>query len=78
MTITDQRMDNPQPGPALERHHDQDTVLIVKRLEGGRFAWPAVKEGVMTLSSAQLAALFEGLDWRRVHARRTPRPKMAG
>ena len=32
----------------------------------------------MRLSSAQLAALFEGLDWRRVYARRTARPRAAG
>ena len=51
-------------------------VLIAKRLEGGKFAWPAVKDGVMRLSSAQLAALFEGLDWRRVHARRVRRPSL--
>lgn len=53
-------------------------VLVGKRLDEGRFAWPAVKDGVMTLSTAQLAALFEGLDWRRVHARRTRRPSLAG
>lgn len=53
-------------------------VLITKRLEGGKFAWPAVHDGVMRLTSGQLAALFEGLDWRRVHARRPPRPTAAG
>lgn len=53
-------------------------VLIGKRLEGGKFAWPAVHDGVMRLTSGQLAALFEGLDWRRVHARRPPRPTAAG
>lgn len=53
-------------------------VLAAKRLEEGRFAWPLVKDGVMTLSAAQLAALFEGLDWRRVHARRRRRPSLAG
>ena len=53
-------------------------VLIAKRLEQGKFAWPPVSGGVMRLSSAQFAALFEGLDWRRVHARRTPRPTIAG
>ena len=53
-------------------------VLVAKRLEGAKFAWPAVKDGVMTLSAAQLSALFEGLDWRRVHARRTRRPTAAG
>ena len=53
-------------------------VLIWKRLEGARFKWPAISEGVMRLSGAQLAALFEGLDWRRVHAPRIARPKLAG
>jgi transposase len=53
-------------------------VLVAKRLEGGKFAWPTVADGVMRLSAAQLAALFEGLDWRRVHSRRTPRPTTAG
>ena len=54
------------------------TVLIAKRLDGGTFVWPSVKDGVMRLSTAQLAALFEGLDWRRVHARRVRRPEVAG
>jgi len=53
-------------------------VLIAKRLEGGKFAWPAATDGVMKLSPAQLSALFEGLDWRRVHARRVRRPATAG
>jgi transposase len=53
-------------------------VLIWKRLEGSRFKWPAISDGVMRLSGAQLAALFEGLDWRRVHAPRIARPKLAG
>jgi transposase len=54
-------------------------VLIWKRLEGGsKFKWPPVNDGVMRLSAAQLAALFEGLDWRRVYAPRVVRPKVAG
>ena len=53
-------------------------VLIAKRLEGGKFAWPTPTKGVMKLSPAQLSALFEGLDWRRVHARRVRRPATAG
>lgn len=49
-------------------------VLIAKRLDAGQFAWPAVKDGVMTLSPAQVFALVEGLDWQRVHTagRRDP------
>ena len=45
-------------------------VLVAKRLENGHFHWPAVRDGVMRLSAAQLQALLEGLDWRRVHATR--------
>ena len=42
-------------------------VLVAKRLEDGEFRWPRVQDGVMRLSAAQLQALLEGLDWRRVH-----------
>jgi transposase len=42
-------------------------VLVAKRLEGGEFRWPRIQDGVMRLSAAQFSALFEGLDWRRVH-----------
>jgi transposase len=49
-------------------------VLATKRLEQGKFAWPKIADGVMRLSAAQLAALVEGLDWRRVLARRVPAP----
>ena len=52
-------------------------VLTYKRLEEGKFAWPAIQDGVMRLSRAQFEALFEGLDWRRVHARRVRRPAAA-
>ena len=49
--------------------------LYAKRLEDGEFRWPKVQDGVMRLSSAQLGALLEALDWRRVHqARRTRTP----
>lgn len=53
--------------------------LMAKRLENGRFSWPGVHDGVMRLTAAQLGALLEGLDWRRVHqARRTHAPQIAG
>ena len=42
--------------------------LFAKRLEDGIFRWPKIEDGVMRLSAAQLSALLEGLDWRRVHA----------
>jgi transposase len=50
-------------------------VLVHKRLEGGKFVWPQVQDGVMRMSPAQMAALFEGLDWRLERARR---PLVAG
>ena len=53
-------------------------VLIWKRLEGAKFKWPTISDGVMRLSAAQLAALFEGLDWRRVYTPRIRRPQLAG
>ena len=53
-------------------------VLIWKRLEGSKFRWPPVADGVMRLTGAQLAALFDGLDWRRMYAPRIARPKVAG
>ncbi|MGF9764895.1 IS66 family insertion sequence element accessory protein TnpB [Microvirga sp. 0TCS3.31] len=49
-------------------------VLVAKRLEDGEFRWPKVQDGVIHLSAAELSALLEGLDWRRVHA---PRPTSA-
>jgi transposase len=53
--------------------------LFAKRLEDGEFRWPKIQDGVMRLTSAQLGALLEGLDWRRVHqVRRTRTPVAAG
>jgi transposase len=49
-------------------------VLFWKRLEQGAFRWPPITEGVMRLTSAQLAALVEGMDWSRLHAREVTRP----
>jgi transposase len=40
---------------------------MTKWLEEGKFRWPAIRDGVMRLSPAQLSALLEGLAWTRVH-----------
>jgi transposase len=45
-------------------------VLVSKRLEDGKFRWPGVEDAIVRLSAAQLQALLEGLDWRRVHEAR--------
>jgi transposase len=49
-------------------------VLFWKRLEQGAFRWPPITEGVMRLTSAQVAALVDGLDWSRLHPCEVRRP----
>jgi transposase len=50
-------------------------VLVAKRLEQGTFRWPTINDGVMRLTSSQLSALLEGLDWARVRAVRVHAPQ---
>src|SRR5450631_4832998 len=45
-------------------HDGQGACLFAKRLERGRFLWPSVADGVVTISSAQLSYLRSGIDWR--------------
>lgn len=49
-------------------------VLMWKRLEQGAFRWPPVSDGVMRLTTSQLAALLDGMDWSRLHVRDVARP----
>ena len=51
--------------------------LLAKRLEEGKFCWPAITNGLVRLTAAQLQALLEGLDWRRVHDARDTRVPVA-
>lgn len=39
--------------------------LYYKVLERGRFPWLSSEDGAVRLTSAQLAMLWEGIDWRR-------------
>ena len=50
--------------------------LYAKRLERGRFIWPSPADGVVAISTAQLAYLLDGIDWR--HPQQTWRPERAG
>ena len=50
-------------------------VLVHKRLEGCKFVWPTIADGVMRISPAMFAALFEGLDWRLVRPEEARRPQ---
>lgn len=49
-------------------------MMLWKGLDEGAFKWPPIVDGVMKLSTAQLAALLDGLDWTRVHPARIRRP----
>ena len=53
-------------------------VLVHKRLEGAKFVWPQVRDGVIRMSPAQFSALFEGIDWRLVRPEAARRPELAG
>src|ERR1019366_9597422 len=54
----------------------QGACLFTKRLEWGRFIWPSIADGVVTISTAQMAYLLDGIDWRM--PRKTWRPRVAG
>ncbi|MER9594089.1 IS66 family insertion sequence element accessory protein TnpB [Mesorhizobium sp. M0244] len=43
----------------------QGFCLYCKTLQKGRFAWPSAADGTARLTSAQMAMLWEGIDWRR-------------
>ena len=57
-------------------HDGQGACLFTKRLERGRFLWPSLADGVLTVSVAQLSYLLSGIDWRM--PRETWRPQATG
>ena len=57
-------------------HDGQGMCLFAKRLERGRFIWPATVGEAVTITAAQLGYLLEGIDWRAPV--RTQRPELAG
>lgn len=57
-------------------HDGLGACLFTKRLERGRFQWPAVTNGVVSISPAQLGYLLDGIDWR--NPQQTWRPTRAG
>jgi transposase len=48
--------------------------LLAKRLENGQFRWPAITDGTMPLTQAQLSMLLEGLEWSHTRPREIVRP----
>jgi transposase len=45
-------------------HDGQGACLFAKRLEKGKFIWPATVGDAVTITPAQLGYLLEGIDWR--------------
>ncbi|TQY03090.1 IS66 family insertion sequence element accessory protein TnpB, partial [Rhizobium sp. rho-1.1] len=52
------------------------SVVRYKRLERGRFIWPATEDGAIALTAGQMSYLLEGIDWR--NPQQTWRPTSAG
>ena len=57
-------------------HDGLGLSLYAKRLDHGRFIWPAPADGAVAISAAQLGYLLDGIDWR--NPRQTWRPTAAG
>ena len=57
-------------------HDGLGLSLYAKRLDRGRFVWPATVDGATALTAGQLSYLLEGIDWR--NPQQTWRPKAAG
>ena len=57
-------------------HDGVGMSLYMKRLEHGRFIWPAAKDGAVAISAAQMGYLLDAIDWR--NPRHTWRPAAAG
>lgn len=57
-------------------HDGVGLSLYSKRLDRGRFIWPQTVDGVVSLTTAQVGYLLEGIDWR--NPQQTWRPQAAG
>jgi transposase len=47
---------------------------VTKWLEEGRFTWPPIRDGVVSLTATQLSMLIDGLDWAHVTLKAVKRP----
>ena len=52
--------------------------LYAKRLEKAQFCWPRIGHHRVQLNQAQLLALVDGLDWKKVRPVLVTRPQSAG
>jgi len=52
--------------------------LYAKTIETTRFCWPPVSSSRVRLNHAQLLALVDGMDWKRVRSASVRRPQSLG
>lgn len=52
--------------------------LFAKRLEKAAFCWPRIGHNRVQVNYAQLLALVDGMDWKKVRAVPISRPQSAG
>jgi len=52
--------------------------LFAKRLEKAAFCWPRIGHNRVQVNYAQLMALVDGMDWKKVRAVPISRPQSAG
>lgn len=52
--------------------------LYAKRLEKSKFCWPRICHARVQMNMAQLLALVDGLDWKKVHPIEVRRPESVG
>ena len=52
--------------------------LYAKRLEKAQFCWPRIGHSRVQLNQAQLLALVDGLDWKKVRPVDAKRPQSMG
>ena len=70
------------PGHAPAQNGNKRSIRVLPRPDKlisyrqGRFVWPPIVDGAMTLTPAQLAVLVEAMDWRRTVAPEPPRRPM--
>ncbi|WP_375785036.1 IS66 family insertion sequence element accessory protein TnpB [Bradyrhizobium sp. Pha-3] len=52
--------------------------LYLKRLEEAKFCWPRIGHHRVQMNPAQLTALVDGMDWKRVRTVAVKRPEIVG
>ena len=57
-------------------HDGVGLSLLAKRLDAGRFIWPATEGRAVAISMAQMGYMLEGIEWR--NPQRTQRPAAVG